>query len=176
MLVYMYVDETQEKAALQDKALVSGLRRENNPICLNKGKPPQPGIRREQKKDPCQSLIYVLPIDIQVLIGRGRVGNPAASESQKGFYSSFAPEVPNGSNCPPVLVFLFIRVSMVTKVTAVEAPPPRRKCNFQLLRVREDSFWSLSQRIIVVQDSIWHLYYRWPLRVLSKRRPLAASE
>ncbi|GFY51211.1 hypothetical protein TNIN_271511 [Trichonephila inaurata madagascariensis] len=56
-----------------------------------------------------------------LLIGPGRVGNPAASESQKGFYGSLAPELPNGSNCPPVLVFLFTSVSMVT----VETPPPR---------------------------------------------------
>ncbi|GFR31638.1 hypothetical protein TNCT_284891, partial [Trichonephila clavata] len=52
----------------------------------------------------------------------GRVGNPAASESQKGFYGSLAPELPNGSNCPPVLVFLFSSVSMVTKRRLPLAP------------------------------------------------------
>ncbi|GFQ90046.1 hypothetical protein TNCT_457081 [Trichonephila clavata] len=64
-----------------------------------------------------------------LLIGPGRVGNPAASESQKGFYGSLAPELPNGSNCPPVLVFLFSSVSMVTEETPSPAGP--RKCNFQ---------------------------------------------
>ncbi|GFU61711.1 hypothetical protein TNCV_4611891 [Trichonephila clavipes] len=99
-----------------------------------------------------------------LLIGPGRVGNPAASESQKGFYGSLAPELPNGSNCPPVLVFLFTSVSMVT----VETPPPSAPGNATFSLLFRSPFRSLSQRVIVVQDSIWHLYYRCPLRVLGK--------